>query len=71
MITEPEEIERTFQRYYEELYTQPESAQREEIKSFLNTLDLPKIGQTQNDTLTRDISIEEVCGGVCRYCSGV
>src|SRR4029434_3786452 len=31
LITEPEEIERTFQRYYEELYTQTESAQREEI----------------------------------------
>ena len=66
MITEPEEIERTFQRYYEELYTQPESAQREEIKSFLNTLDLPKIGQTQNDTLTRDISIEEVVEAINR-----
>ena len=60
LITEPEETERTFQRYYEELYTQPESAQRAEIKSLLNTLDLPKIGQRQNDTLTRDISIEEV-----------
>ena len=66
LITEPEEIERTFQRYYEELYTQPESAQREEIKSFLNTLDLPKIGQTQNDTLTRDISIEEVVEAINR-----
>ena len=60
LITEPKDIERTFHRYYEKLYAQPESAQREEMKTFLDTLDLPKIGQTQNDALTRDISIEEV-----------
>ena len=70
LITEPEDIEKTFQRYYEELYSQPESAQREEIKSFLNTLDLPKIGQTQNDTLTRDISIEEVVEAINRIKNG-
>lgn len=57
LITEPEDIERTFQRDYEELYTQLESKQDSSLCA--NTLDLPKKGQTQNDVLTRDISIEE------------
>ena len=37
------------------------------MKNFQDTLDLPKIGQTQNDTLTRDISIEEVVEAINRY----
>lgn len=43
----PEEIEKIFQRYYEELYTQPDSADEEEMRVFLNSLDLPSISSIQ------------------------
>ena len=60
LTTEPKDIERIFLKYYKELYEQPESADREEMRAFLNKLDLPSIGEMQNDSLTREITIKEV-----------
>lgn len=40
----PENIEIIFQDYYRQLYTQPTSADKEEMRAFLNSLDLPSIG---------------------------
>lgn len=56
----PEEIENIFKTFYENLYTQPPSASEEEKRNFLQHLDLPSIGTNQNDTLTAEISKEEI-----------
>lgn len=60
LTDKPEDIEKIFRGYYERLYTQPVSAHEEEMRAFLNSLDLPSIGYLQNETLTADITIEEV-----------
>ena len=59
-IDEPENIERVFRGFYEKLYTQPAAANEEEIRTFLNELDLPSIGTYQNERLTADITREEI-----------
>uniref|UniRef100_A0A3Q3ASL9 Reverse transcriptase domain-containing protein n=1 Tax=Kryptolebias marmoratus TaxID=37003 RepID=A0A3Q3ASL9_KRYMA len=60
LTEKPEEIEGIFREYYEKLYTQPEIALEEEMRTFLSELDLPTIGKLQNETLTATITIEEV-----------
>lgn len=57
---DPEHIEKVFQTYYENLYTQPPAADESEMEAFLNQLDLPSIGTSQNDILTADITLEEI-----------
>lgn len=56
----PEDIETIFKRCYEELYTQPTAADEEEMRAFLRALDFPLIGYLQKETLTAEITIEEV-----------
>lgn len=48
---EPDEIERIFEEYYKKLYSKQLSADEKTIRSFLDSLDLPSIGETQNDTI--------------------
>jgi len=60
----PENIEKIFLGYYKDLYSQPPSATEEEIRTFLNSLDLPSIGSLQNDTLTADITLKEVTDAI-------
>lgn len=57
VISTPEETENTFQRYYQELYTEPGSADEDEMKVFLNLIDLPSTGTS---TRWSDITMEEV-----------
>lgn len=56
----PEEIHKSFEIYYRNLYTQPKLAEPATVKQFLETLDLPSIGTEQNKQLTADITIAEV-----------
>ncbi|XP_054872348.1 LINE-1 retrotransposable element ORF2 protein isoform X1 [Amphiprion ocellaris] len=63
---EPKEIEKIFKNYYETLYTQPPSADKEQIKTFLQSLDLPSIGKKQNDLLTSPITKIEIENAVGR-----
>ena len=57
---EPKEIETHFRNYYKNLYSQPPSANIEQIKAFLQTLDLPTIGEQQNGLLTSPITRAEI-----------
>ena len=59
-IYEPSEIEQLFKNYYECLYSQPPSINNEQIQSFLEKLDLPTIGEKQNDILTKPITKKEI-----------
>lgn len=56
----PERTGEIFKRYYEELYAQPTAPDEQEMKTFLDSLDLPSIGKIQNATLTASITLEEV-----------
>ena len=57
---DPKGIESVFRNYYKELYTQTSVTNRGETKSFLDTLDLPSIGDIQNKQITSPITIEEI-----------
>lgn len=63
---EPKEIETNFRNYYKNLYSQPPSATSEQMKAFLQTLDLPTIGKKQNSFLTSPIERSEIEGAVKR-----
>ena len=42
------EMENTFRDYYEKLYSQPPSSDKDAKRQFLSSLDLPSIGEKQN-----------------------
>ena len=60
LLTEPDKIERVFREYYQFLYTQPAMADEQDIRDFLDRLDLPSIGEEQNKLLTAIITEEEI-----------
>lgn len=55
-----EEIDAAFQSYYANLYSQPKLENKENIKTFLDSLDLPSIGEHQNNCLTTQITEKEL-----------
>lgn len=56
LLFEPEEIERVFKDYYENLYTQPTAKRECEMKEFLDSLNLPAIGKEQNKKIIFSIT---------------
>lgn len=50
-----EEIQQAFETYYKELYTQPDKADDSIINEVLKFLDLPSIGECQNNVLTAEL----------------
>ncbi len=48
------------------LYSKPPSADEDTIRNFLNTLDLPSICKMQNNSLTADITKEEIQDAISR-----
>ena len=54
------EIENIFKNYYKKLYSQPPSSSEEAKRQFLNSLDLPAIGELQNNKLTAPITPDEI-----------
>lgn len=55
-----EEIDAAFQSYYKNLYSQPVLETKEKIITFLDSLDLPTIGDHQNKCLTSQITEKEL-----------
>ena len=66
LLFEPEEIERVFKDYYENLYTQPAAKRDCEMKELLDSLDLPAIGEEQNKKLTSSITKKELDAAISR-----
>lgn len=66
LITDPGGIERVFRDYYQNLYTPPAMADKKDIRNFLDGLDLPSIGEEQNDLLTAEITEEEMERAISR-----
>ena len=60
MYNDLDEIDAAFRTYYKTLYSQPKQDNKENIKVFLNSLDLPSIGEFQNKNLTSQITEEEL-----------
>lgn len=56
----PKEIENIFREYYKELYTESPASNQEDIKTFLDSLDMPSIGTKQNEQVTAKITIDEI-----------
>jgi len=50
------DIQKSFELYYKDLYTQPNRADIPTIKEFLDSLDLPSIGEQQNKILLAEIT---------------
>ena len=48
------------------MYTQPDKADDSVIDGFLNSLDLPSIGENQNTVLTAEITTAELTGAISR-----
>lgn len=55
-----EEIETIFKDYYKDLYTHSSAAKEDDIRVFLDKLNLPKIGKTQNERITEEITMDEI-----------
>lgn len=66
VCTELKDIQKSFELYYKDLYTQPTRAETGIIKSFLDSLDLPSIGEQQNKALLTEITIEELDSAISK-----
>ena len=66
LLYEPDEIERIFEEYYKTLYSNPPLADEGTIRNFLNSLDLPSIGEIQNDTIMSQFTVEELEAAISR-----
>ena len=65
-----EKIQDCFENFYRELYTQPQAADEDQIDSFLDSLDLPKLSEAHNKDLTRSITMKEVNSAISRLKTG-
>uniref|UniRef100_A0A671WUY0 Reverse transcriptase domain-containing protein n=1 Tax=Sparus aurata TaxID=8175 RepID=A0A671WUY0_SPAAU len=60
------QIQQSFENYYKELYSQQKLDNEEEMRSFLESLNLPIITQEQNKALIADITEIEVNAAISR-----
>lgn len=70
ILYEPEEIEKVFEEYYSNLYSQSTPANEEHMMELLDNLDLPTIGAMQNAMLTSEITVKEIQEAISRAKSG-
>ncbi|KAM4694221.1 tyrosine-protein kinase Mer [Discoglossus pictus] len=55
----PSDIQKTFQSFYQQIYTSQTQAETSDLDSFLGSLDLPSITEQQLSNLNSDVSVEE------------
>lgn len=55
-----EDIQKCFELYYTKLYAQPAKDDNDQIKLFLDKLNLPKVTDEQNDFLVSEITSQEI-----------
>ncbi len=61
-----EDMQRIFENYYRVLYRESNTNSPKEINTFLDSLDLPSIGEIQNEALTAEITKEEIGKAISR-----
>lgn len=59
-------IQQSFELYYKDLYTQPARADIPTIERFLDSLDLPSIGEQHNRALVAEITAQELNSAISR-----
>lgn len=68
--TDPKKIKQCFEEYYQKLYSQPQLSNNNQIDTFLSSLNLPTVSDTQNQRLTSKITKEEVQAAIKRLKTG-
>lgn len=58
------EIQKTFENYYELLYTQPHLKNAQQIEQFLDSINLPVVTEEQNKILTAEITETELVNAI-------
>lgn len=53
-------IQESFETFYRTLYSQPQASDETQIEAFLNSLNLPKVTNSQNENLVQPISLTEL-----------
>lgn len=66
LLFKPVQIEKVFKDYYEKLYSQPAAREECHMKEFLDSLDLPAIGEEQHRKLTSNITKKELDAAISR-----
>lgn len=70
MYYEMEDIHRSFEKYYKNLYSQPQASESVAVSDFLSFLDVPSVGTMQNKIITQDITDEEIYEAISRLKTG-
>lgn len=61
-----EEIHKCFEMYYKNLYSQPDINNRNQIDLLLDSLNLPRVTDDHNSTLTKEILTEEINSAISK-----
>lgn len=70
LITNKKLINGVFETFYQELYTSQGTIDESKLDSFLSTITMPTLTETQRDTLEGDITIEEIQQAVLNLSMG-
>lgn len=65
-----ERIQECFEVFYRDLYSQSDASEEHCIDSFLGSLDLPLISESENEHLIKPISTQEINAAISRLKSG-
>lgn len=63
-IVDPTEINETFKKFYEGLYSSEMINANSELKVFLNSINIPKIPEILRTNLEKDITVEELSAAI-------
>lgn len=69
-LTNPSEINDTFKDFYEELYKSKGCSDPSLLTNFLHSLQLPKLGCSEQAALNADITVEEILDAIKSFPSG-
>lgn len=61
-----EEIQKCFEAYYKNLYSQPKIDNKQGLNTRLNSFNLPRVTEVQNIALTKEITMEEVNSAISK-----
>lgn len=63
-IVDPTEINETFRKFYEGLYSSEIIHDNLELKVFLDIISIPNVPEAQRANLVKDITVEEISAAI-------